>query len=289
MLRKFNVKMLLVALCAVGMLVGADNAQAAKKKNIGLQLYSVWGDMNKDAAGTIVKLGDMGYVNLEMAGYGDGKFYDMTPAEFRKLVKDNGMTVISSHINRGLKEGSYEEVMAWWDQAIADHKAVGAKYVVMPSPPIHLNEKTTTAELKAWADYMNDIGAKCKKAGLKFGFHNHAQEFQKVDGKIALEYLMENTNPDLVTFELDVYWITQGGYNPTEFINKHADRISLLHIKDVDVIGGSGTIDFNSIFDTAYKQGVVKYYFVEQEANKFTPLEGVELSYKYLNEAPFVK
>jgi sugar phosphate isomerase/epimerase len=124
--------------------------------------------------------------------------------------------------------------------------------------------------------------------GLEFGFHNHAKEFEKRDGEVIMDYLINNTDPANVFYELDVYWALKGGVDPTEYINKFAGRFPVLHIKDESIIGETGELDFRAIFDAAYAQGM-KDYYVEVEKYTLPPLNCVEKSYDFLYGADFVK
>ena len=142
--------------------------------------------------------------------------------------------------------------------------------------------------MATYCRYFNEVGARCKAAGIKFGYHNHSREFEKVEDRVMLDYMLENTDPDKVFFELDVYWASKGGVNPSAYIQKYAGRFPLLHIKDVDIIGASETIDFESIFKAAYKQGLEEYY-VEIEANSLPPMLCARKSAEYLNVSKFVK
>ena len=245
-----------------------SGSAAGKKKTIGLQLYSIGGDMGKDAAGSLKKISDMGYSAAETASYGDGKFYGRTPAEFRKMAEDVGIRVTGAHLGRGYDAG-WED---WWKQACDAQAAVGGKYIVLPG----IDFGKTEADLKRTCEYFDKVGAIANAAGLKFGYHNHAHEFNKQDGYVIENYLLEHTDPEKVMFELDVYWASKGGVNPSAYIQKYAGRFPLLHIKDDNVIGASQTIDFEA-------------YYVEIEANDIPPMECAEKSAEYLSAAKFVK
>ena len=257
------------------------------EKEIGIQLYSVRDDMGKDIPGTIASLGETGYKFVEAAGYGNGKFYGMDPAEFKALLNEHGMTMKSSHTGPNLpEEGKWEENMKWWDTCIAAHKAVGAGYIVKPSMGGDAYRSLDT--LKMYCDYFNAIGEKCSKAGIRFGYHNHHLEFTTVlDGNIFYDFLLQNTDPDKVMFELDVYWIHIGGKEAVDYFNKYPGRFELYHVKDETELGASGQIDFKTIFDHAETAGM-KEYIVEVERYNFEPLVSVAKSYEYLNNAEFV-
>ena len=167
----------------------------------------------------------MGYTSIEAANYDNGKFYGKTPEEFKSAVEKAGMTVLSSHCSRGLSgeevaSGDFSESLKWWDQSIAAHKAAGMKYIVNPG----IGVPKTMKEMKMYCDYFNEIGKRCQQNGMKFGYHNHAHEFQKVEDKaVMLDYMIENTNPEYVFFQMDVYWIVRGQHSPVDYFNKYPD------------------------------------------------------------------
>lgn len=283
------------ALAAAGVVAGGSilsgllgisgcESSGPKKKKIGLQLYSLRDAMGQNPASTLKQVAEMGYTELETAAYNDGKLYGYAPAEFRKMAEDLGMSVSSAHLGKSYNPEEDAEVMAWWDQALDTQAAAGCRYAVMPSMPLG----PSLDDIKVYCDYYNKVGEMAKKRGIKFGFHNHAGEFQERDGKVILDYLIENTDKDLVLYELDVYWAKKGGVSPADYINKYAGRFPVLHIKDESIIGDSGEIDFESIFKAAYAQGM-KDYYVEVERYTLPPENCVQKSYDFLYNADFVK
>ena len=262
----------------------------AKKKEIGLQLYSLRTDIKKDYAGTIKAVGEMGYNICEAAGYANGKFYGKTPEEFANDVKAVGMTAISSHTSKPLSPKElatkdFSESMKFWDEAIQAHKKAGIKYIIMP----WMKKPTTVKDLQTYCQYFNEIGKRAEKAGLKFGYHNHAFEFEKVEDKVVmLEYMLQNTNPRYVFFQLDVYWTVIGKYSPVELFKKYPERFELLHIKDVKELGESGMVGFDAIFKNLKIAGT-KHIIVEVERYNYDPKTSVKMSFDYLNNADFVK
>ncbi|MDD3108082.1 MAG: sugar phosphate isomerase/epimerase [Alistipes sp.] len=262
----------------------AATAAKAGKKEIGLQLYSIRDNMGKDVAGSLKQIAAMGYKVLETASYGDGKFYGSTPAEFRKMAEDLGMRVTGAHLGRGYDKNDIQGVKDWWKQACDAQVAVGGKYIVLPG----VDFGSSMADLDDVCNYFNLIGEIANAAGLKFGYHNHSHEFDKREGHVIENYIIENTDPKKVMFELDVFWATKGGVNPSAYLQKYAGRFALLHIKDEDIIGASQTVDFEAIFNSGYKQGIESFY-VECEASKVPPMECVAKSAEYLLNAKFVK
>lgn len=267
---------------------GQKTETATKGKDIYVQLYSVRDDIRADYDATIATVAEMGYTGVEAAGYNEGQFYGMSPADFKKSIEDAGMGVLSSHTSRPLAdnpaETNWDETWAWWDTAIQAHKDAGMKYIVVPWMPT----PATLVDLQAYCDYYNQIGERCNAAGMRFGYHNHNFEFTEIEGELMYDYMLENTDPDKVFFQMDVYWVIEGGQTPVAYFNKYPGRFELLHIKDETEIGKSGKVDFENIFNNVDESGA-KYMIVEVERYTGTPLEGVKESYDYLNNATYYK
>jgi sugar phosphate isomerase/epimerase len=261
-------------------------AGTSEKKIIGLQLYTVRDKIKLDLKSTLEKMASIGYNSVEAAGYNiaDGTFYGMAPKAFAGLLKELGMPLYSSHT-------VFEPDVA--EKVIADAAATGAKYIIYPFLPEQF--RTNLDGWKSTADKFNKLGEIAKKNGIQFGYHNHAFEFEKVDGKIPYDLLLSRTDSSLVTFEMDLYWVTRGGYNPVDYFKKYPGRFQLWHVKDMvktdDMFFapvGSGRIDFASIFAEKRTAGM-KYFFVEQDSFKnLDPFESIEMSYNYLNQAAFL-
>jgi sugar phosphate isomerase/epimerase len=234
------------------------------KKQLGIATYSVKG-LESDIEGSFKALADAGYVVMEISNYnaGKGTVAGYTPADYAALAEKYGLDIISSHARAKFDVKDVEGTLTAWGKVFDDHKIMGCKYVVFP-----MNMWSSTVEgLKAECDLMNKIGEEANKRGLKFGYHNHSFEFATVAGtnQTFEDFLITNTDPDKVFFQMDVYWITIGGQDPVTYLKKYPDRFKVLHIKDDYVIGESGTIDYKAIFKQFYKNGN-KDWFVEMEA-----------------------
>ena len=263
------------------------NSCKPAKKNIGLQLYSIRDSIKNDVPGSIEKVGKMGYKFVEPAGYRDGKFYGMEPAAFKALCEANGMTILSSHTGRPVPDSAnFAETMTWWDVCIEAHVAAGAKYIVQPSMGPSAYE--SIKGVKAWCDYFNAVGEKCNARGIRFGYHNHAKEFTTVHGDtIMFDFMLQNTDPAKVMFQLDLYWCVEGGKNPVDYFNKYPGRFELWHIKDKEEIGASGMMDFAAIWAAAAKSGM-QYGIVEVEKYNFDEFTSCQKSIDFLNAAEYV-
>lgn len=272
-----------------------ETAQETKKE-VGLQLYSVRGLMeegqpyNNDLPGLLNMLDSIGYTQFEAANYdqANGTFYGLTPAELKKVADEAGVKIISSHTGRTLnadelKGGDLTDFYNWWAKCIADHKAAGMEYIVVP----WMSVPETKADLKKQCEAFNEIAKRCAKEGIKFGYHNHSHEFQEVEGEPMYTFMIENTDPE-VLFEMDVYWAVMGQAAPVDLFNKYPGRFKLLHIKDRREIGQSGMVNFQAIFDNADKAGL-ENYFVEIEEYTDGTEKGAKESADYLVNAPYVK
>lgn len=287
---------LMLASCTPKADTAQQQAAAPVKKDISLQLYSLRDDIGNDKDGykgyeaTIKKVGEMGYTSVEAANYGDSKFYGKTPEEFKASLEKAGLTALSSHTGKGLtekevKSKDFTEAMKWWDECIAAHKAAGMKYIVTP----WMETPKTLKDLQTYCEYFNEIGKKCKENGMKFGYHNHDFELtNKIEDKVMYDYMIENTNPEYVFFEMDVYWVVRGGQSPVDYFNKYKNRFELLHIKDHKELGQSGMVGFDAIFKNTDAAGT-KHLVVEVEQYNFAPEESVKKSLEYLVDCPLVK
>ncbi|MBW8332561.1 MAG: sugar phosphate isomerase/epimerase [Prolixibacteraceae bacterium] len=265
--------------------IGCKPAAVDRKSfGVGIQLYTLRDAMTADALGSLKKLSDLGYKNLELAGYADGKFYGFGPAEFKKIVNDLGMDVLSSHAAVESTGITPETAKAMADA----HAEVGVKYCVQP----WVNEPDRNIETykKMIADW-NEVGRIMKGVGIQFGYHNHNFEFASIDGIVPYyDIFMPEMDADLITMELDLFWAKKAGQDPVEMFNKYPGRFQLLHFKDMktneapffDVIKddvcsvGAGVIDFKSILAAKETAGM-KYLFVEDDnqgnGNTFEELE----------------
>ena len=267
---------------------GGGGAAVKSSKYLGLQLYSLR-EMEKDFGiqKVLETVSKMGYNSLETASYSNGKFYGKTPAELKKMTSDLGMRLTSSHLSRYLT-GDKDADIAWWSQATEAHNEAGMKYMVLPMSPLD-GEGVTFDDVKRYCDYFNEIALITAGAGITFGYHNHAFEFlKKINGVPIYDLMLQNTSPRHVMFELDVYWIVRGGYDPVDYMKKYAQQIKILHIKDEKAIGVHKVVDFKAVFDQAYANGV-KDWYVEVEDYDGTPEEDVKKSADFLINAAFVK
>lgn len=259
------------------------------QKSIGLQLYSIRKDLQKDYKQAIRQVGETGYTMVEAANYGDGKFYGLTPKDFKKSLEEAGLQPLSSHVGKELSQqelqsGDFKESLQWWDTCIDAHKAAGISHIVVP----WLSVPKTLKDLQTCCNYFNEIGKKCKEKGLSFGYHNHAHEFSKVEGQLMYDYMIQHTDPEYVFFQMDVYWTVMAQQSPVDYFHKYKGRFELLHIKDRREIGQSGMVGFDAIFRNTDVAGT-KYLIVEMEQFSQDSRHGIKQSLDYLRECPLVK
>ena len=253
-------------------------AHLPSSHNIGLQLYSLRNEINNNLEESLEKIAAIGYNQLEAAGYNDGKFYGLEPADFKALVHKFGMKVISSHLTFDPSELS---------KVLNSHKEAGIKYLVWPG--IGKEQRKTLDNYKEIAKKFNNIGEVCAENGLLFGYHNHDFEFYPIDGITPYDLLLESTDPDFVFMQIDLYWIKYAGKDPVEYFEKYPGRFMLWHVKDMKAGEakemtevGSGIIDYKKIFEYSSLAGM-KEFFVEQDVIVGDGFESVKKSYDYLN------
>src|SRR5580704_10021897 len=292
-------------------LKGANNFFGLKAtRPIGLQLYTLGNLMTTDTSGTLQKVAAIGYSQVESAGSQKGNWYGFKPKEFATMVKDAGMTWRSAHVGgapitidqimkmaktaedsakiqkmaAGFKNMPKQINLRDNYQQLADEAAEGGlSYLVCSFIPVD-----TLDEIKTAVDVFNKSGEACKKVGVQFAYHNHTTEFDMVEGQRPFDYILTNTDKDMVKMELDLAWASKANQDPVALFKMHPGRFPLWHVKDLDKVNkepaevGSGIIDFKHIFDNSKESGM-KYFFVEQDGAP-QPIQNVTNSYNYLDK-----
>jgi sugar phosphate isomerase/epimerase len=265
----------------------------AQERFGGVSLYTVRNEMGKDAKGTLKKVAEVGYKYIEAADYRDGKFYGLSPEEFKKTVIDLGMMPLSANMG----SANLDNI----DQQIDDAKAAGFKYFVAPVPPMGMfkyNQETRTMsmseDIDALVSILKTMGEKCRAAGIEFLYHNHGFEFEKNSkGIVPIEDMLEKLDPSVVNFQIDLYWVAKVGADPVAYFKKYPGRFPIWHLKDMDDQGrfapvGTGSIDFKRIKKQEKKAGM-KYYLVEQDQtfDGMEPLQAIQISHGNLKKFGF--
>lgn len=257
-------------LATTAVLASPSFAFSMKNKEIGLQLYTLREELPKDVKATLKKVAKAGYTNVETYGFSiKDQFWGLTPKELKKILDDNGLKAVSGHYNLGsfLYDGNTEELKA----SIEAAKVLKSEFLTIPwvDEPFRRNIE----DYKKIAARVNEAAKMCKNAGLKLAYHNHDFEFQKHNGNTGFEILLNETDKDLVYFELDLYWVIHSGNDPLKLFKENPGRFKMWHVKDKDRKNndlntevGSGTIDFKSLFVEAKQAGML-HFFVEQENN----------------------
>jgi sugar phosphate isomerase/epimerase len=273
----------LAAGAALGGVWGAERALRAEAASqgrslgkIGVQLYSVRGLMETDFAGTLEAVAAAGYDQVEFAGY-----YGHAADDVRSILDHVGLEAPAAHVGIDFLRSDLATVL---DTA----RTVGHRYVIAPwLPP---EARGSIAGYRELARFLNETGAACREAGLAFGWHNHDFELASVDGEVPLDVLLGETDPALVDFEMDLYWIVKGGGDPLAYFTAHPGRFKLCHVKDMTADGemvdvGAGSLDFGAIFAQS-KQAGLEFYFVEHD-EPADPLASIRASHDYLRALTF--
>ena len=247
-----------------------------KDFKLGIQLYTVREPLKDDFKGVLRELAKMGYQGMEFAG----QYGDMEPAELAAFLKEIGVSACGMHV--GL-----DSILNSGDRCYQYAKAIGCKHLITSLCGNFIKD------FDLLVGKCNEAGRVAGANGMVFTYHNHAQEFETIDGKIALDLFYARTSPELVKAELDTYWIKKGGEDPVSYIRKYAGRAPQIHLKDMDPADGSftevgcGLMDLPAIF-AASRAGGARWFIVEQDTCKRPPLESAAISIGNLRRAGLV-
>ena len=241
--------------------LASPTGEAKKLKNFGIQLWSVRDDLGKDPKGVLKQLASYGYKQIESFEGAKGMFWGMTNTEFKSYMDELGMKIIASHC----------DINKDFEKKAADAAAIGMKYLICPWK----GPQKDIDAFKKFAEEFNQKGEICSRNGIRFAYHNHDYSFVNMNGEMGQDVMMKNTDPKLVDFELDMYWVVAGDQDIITWLNKYPKRFRLCHVKDrkkgaattekdASVVVGTGSIDYRKVLKAARKQGM-EYYIVEQE------------------------
>jgi len=238
----------------------------------GLQLYTVRDAMATDVDGTLAALASIGYREVELAGT-----YGLTPAQFRTRLDNAGLRAVSGHVD-------LSDVRGEWQRTLDGAAELGQELIVIPWLPEDVRDADS---LRAVADDFNRAGEASAQMGLRLGYHNHEFEFESTGGVTHMAVLLDETDPALVDWQMDIYWTVHAGQDPLDWLNRYSGRVTSVHIKDrtpdgamVDV--GDGVIDFSTILRAAEPQGL-RYGFIEHDFPE-DPVASVRRSFEYMME-----
>lgn len=276
------------SLAATAVLALPSFAFSMNKKEIGLQLYTLREELPKNVKQTIEKVAAAGYTTVETYGFSiKDQFWGLSPIELKQILDANNLKAVSGHYNLGsfLYDGNTEELVA----AIEAAKILKSEFLTVPwvDEPFRKNIE----DYKKIAFRLNQAAKMCADAGLKLAYHNHDFEFQQHDGVTGYEILLNETDHNLVYFELDLYWVIRSGNDPLKLFKQNPGRFKMWHVKDMDKINqalntevGSGLIDFKPFFKNAKQSGMI-HFFVEQENNfAVNPFESIKTSCDFISK-----
>lgn len=250
----------------------------SKLNNYGIQLYSVRDEVSKDPKGVLKQLASFGYTQIESFEGAQGMFWGMTAADFKKYMDDLGMKIISSHC----------DIEKDFEKKAADAASIGMKYLICP----YKGPQKSIDDFKKIAEEFNQKGEVCKKNGIRFAYHNHDYSFEAEQGQIPEDVMLTNTNPELVDFEMDIYWVVTAGADPVAYAKKYKNRFRLGHVKDriknttekdASCTLGEGSINYPSVLKELKANGM-EYFIVEQERyDNTTEMDSAKADAKYMS------
>ena len=257
-----------------------SNRGNRKAKSLyGLQLYSLREDMPKDPKGVLKQVATFGYKQVEGFEGPMGIYWGMSNTEFKKYMDDLGMNFLATHCN----------IDKDFEKKAAEAAEIGMKYLICPSR----GGRKTVDDFKKVAEDFNAKGEICRKNGIRFAYHNHEYGFKEIDGQFPQDIMMKNTDPALVDYEMDIYWVITGGQDPIAWLKKYPNRFRLGHVKDrikgatergASCVLGTGSIDYPKLIKDAKAAGM-EYFIVEQERyDNTTPLEAAKADALYMEK-----
>jgi sugar phosphate isomerase/epimerase len=240
---------------------------------VGLQLYTVRDLMQTDVARTLERVAEIGYQEVEFAGY-----FGETPQRIRQLLEAVGLSSPSTHV-------SLVELGPQLQRTLDVAGTIGHRYLVVPS--LHPEDRGTLDDFRRVAAALNRAGEAARAHGFRVAYHNHDFELKPIGGVLPYDLLLRETDPALVCFEMDVYWMASGRADPLVYFQRHPGRFRLCHLKDMDQGGdmadvGAGRLDFRAIIQRREQAGL-RHFFVEHD-HPAEPLDSIRASHRYLRE-----
>ncbi|RAJ08792.1 sugar phosphate isomerase/epimerase [Chitinophaga skermanii] len=295
-----------LALAGTALMPRSLSAMAKAKDVLSIQLYSVRADMKQDPLGTLKKVAEMGYKNVEHANYINRKFYGWTAQEFKKVLADLGLSMPSGHTVMGKQhwDADKKDFTDAWKYTVEDAAVLGQKFVI--SPWLDESLRQNIDDFLRYMEVFNKSGELCKKSGMKFGYHNHDFEFsQQLNGQKVFDLILQNTDPTLVAQQLDIGNMYHAGGIALDIIKKYPNRFELMHVKDEiktagkgemgghgggyeSTVLGKGIIPIKEIIEIGKKSGGTKYFVIEQESYQgISPLDCIQQDYAVMKKYGF--
>ncbi|MDB4063866.1 sugar phosphate isomerase/epimerase [Flavobacteriaceae bacterium] len=280
----------IVRIIMLAFLISTSYFVNAQDKFGGLALYTVRDAMEKNPKKTLQAVSEVGYSYIEAAGYKDGKFYGFSPKEFKAHLASLELIPLSTHQSSVSLENAAS--------MMADVKAAGFEYFVVPVPPMGLfinddNGMNMKGGVENLATILTTLGKQARALDLKLLYHNHDFEFiEDARGLVVIDYLLENCDPKYVNFQMDLHWVTKAKADPLAYFEKYPGRFKLWHVKDMDSQGrfapvGNGIIDFGRILNEKEQSGMQAYFVEQDETFAMEPLEAIKVSHKGLKKIGF--
>ena len=255
------------------------SARAARLETIGLQLYTVRRDLERDFEGTLAQVAKVGFREVELAG-----LFGRPPKDVRASLERHGLMAPSMHVD-------LPEIETGFARTLETGAALGVGYAVCAW--LAPEKRGSLDAYKKHAETFNRAGEEAKKAGIQFGFHCHDFEFVPLEGVVPYDLLLKETDASLVQMEMDLYWITKAGADPLHYFREYPGRFPLVHVKEMDRTPqkyftevGKGVVDFKRVFAQA-KLGGIRHFFVEQDETPGPAIESARESYEYLKKLDF--
>lgn len=271
---------------------------SGEKGLVGVQLYSIRDDMEKDPLGSLKQVSEMGYKHVEHANYSNRKFYGYPVKEFKKILDDLGLKMPSGHtvMTRKHWDAAAGDFTDDWKYTVEDAATAGQQYVI--SPWLEEEQRKNYDDLVRYMEVFNKCGELCKRSGMKFGYHNHDFEFsQKLNGSTVYDIILKNTDPDLVIQQLDIGNLYNGGARAIDVVKEYPGRFKSLHVKDEiattgdgsekyeSTILGNGIVNVKEVIDLCRKSGGTEHYIIEQESYQGkTPMESIREDLRRMKE-----
>jgi sugar phosphate isomerase/epimerase len=267
----------------------------------GIQLFTFFNVIDNDVTGTLKKVSELGYRNIESAFSKKGGYYGLKPRDFASMLKDLGMSWKSHHVlgapfklppgakpptgadGKPISIPPMKNLRDNYQELVDEAAEGGVQYLVCANTPF-----STAEDLKSSLSVLNKTAEVAKKAGLQFAYHNHDGEFRPVDGQVPYDLFLNETDKEFLKFELDIAWAVKGGADPIALFERHPKRFPLWHVKDLDrehkkiLPVGEGVVDYKKYFPHAESSGLV-YYFVEHDMPE-NPFDSVTKSLKFIRQ-----
>lgn len=248
------------------------DARSAFLGPLGVQLYTLRGEMRRDFDGTLARVAEIGYREVEFAGY-----FGRAPLQVRTVLDRAGLRAPGTHLGFELLEDD-------WGRTLDDARVMGHEWVLAAWIPEE--RRRTLDDWRRIAELFNRAGERARRVGLRFAYHNHTYEFDRIEGRLPYDVLLDSCDPRAVEFEMDLFWLIKGGGEPLAYFAQHPGRFPLVHVKDMDaqqrmVDVGAGVIDWRRIF-ARRRQAGIRHIFVEHDEPP-DPWASVRASYEYLS------